>query len=1812
MRSLSFLLLMASLLSCNSLSAQLLTGERLKTLYPGAMTVRLADENPLPQYVQFLPDQHFDEAAVFDWLQKYTSLDEQTSFRLIGTEADQLGGKHYRYRQYYRGVPIQAGILILHERYGKIEAINGELFAIALANTEAGVDAQEIVTMAIAQNPAELYAWETGVAHRSGPLSEYPEPQLVWVSEGLSYRSEDFKLAYEMDIYSVKPHRHRRIWLDAASGRELATAERSCNTDTPGTADTQFSGNRPITAFETDSGTFESRETGRGNGISTYDCDYTGDYSLANFFTDDDNNWTAAEGAGEGMECHFATEQYYDLLQNEFGRNSIDGDGWELISYTRYTPDFANAFWNSEFATFGSGAAGSQLDQSLASVEVVSHEFTHGLTEFTASLIYNGESGALNESFSDIFGLYLDFKVRPEAANWIMGEESTSSGTGIRSAEDPNIHGDPDTYGGDLWVDGAGVHTNSGVQNHWYQILSDGETGTNDLGDDYEVEGVGVDVAAQIAFRNLTVYLTESSNYEDAAFYAQLAATDLYGRCSSIWTSNANAWYAVGLGAPAVDELMANFSATQVHCAIPAEVHFFNLSSYSESAFWDFGDGTTSTEWSPLHTYSAAGSYDVTLVASGCEMGFDTLFQEQYILVDPEASACDTIIMPESGTTTVEVCSGVILDPGGDGNYSDNTFSTLTVVSPTGTPFELELLMAQIEGGFDDLYIYDGPNDQAPLLAMITGTNYPVPESFQTTGDSFTLVFDTDGSVVYAGYIIQFISETGTVEPIAGFDLSDTDLELNEPLFVTDQSQESVSIWYDFGDGTVLFSANPEYRYTSPGTYTITQYVSNCLGMDTTFQEVNVMPGGSVTLDKDTICVSLLSGTSIDTTLLISNGGPGNLHFDWETSTQPEWVILEPNDGLIAAGESLNYAISIHTADLIGGVYTQDVILNTGDPEALQQSVHFKLTVIGIPDIYTNPNPQDFGIVFNTVGAQQDFKIYNPGTDVLLIDSWSNSLSDYTFSASPPFSIPARDSLTITTTLSPSGLGVLNDILSMQTNAGAYDHVLTAISAPAPEVMVDPLSICVNLEEGQTTAETITISNNGGSILNYEWATSGSIVVWMHGVDVGQEGQTVLDILSAQLPDAEVIVYDGSSPDELATLLATSRVLLMPESELGSSLVFLAASAIIQDFVNSGGGLIHCAGGEGDPVGQTGVFSGFVSSTSTNGEMDILASDHPLLNNVSTPIEALNLTTGYTFDTPLRTDVLNLQPSSTALSALQYGAGRAVYVGYDYFESDENAELILANAVNWVGQSAVGGLPSWLGLDPLSGSVEEGQQGVTTLDFDATDLLAGTYSTNLILSSNDPATPEVIVEVKLIVVAVPRTDFSANPVFSCDGVVDFTDETLNTPTSWAWDFGDGNTSTEMNPTHTYAASGTYTVSLTTCNDLGCDGLERPAYIQVDLTGTFCDTLVMENNGFEEITNCTGYIVDSGGPDGDYPNNFESLVTIQPAGATEVTLFVESFRLEGCCDYLWIYDGPDINSPLIGRYNGQELVPGDFFTSSGNSLTVRFTTDFSVTYAGFLLRYECAGVPPVANFVHEADTDCTNTWSFTNQSEHGQDYHWDFGDGVTSNQEHPTHSYGTTGEYMVSLTTSNAVGTSEYELPVSITSVPFGLAINMPTMVDMNTLVDFSPSASTNLVDAIWELGDGNFFNQENVSYTFTEAGTYPIRLQGWDASGCSIVVQQDLIVNLVDDVNELGEEEYFHYYPNPNQGELFIDVSLTQSGVSELRLTNTLGQLVYQQTLGAPQQWQDKIDLSPFPAGTYFLQLRTDDGRSITGRVQKF
>ncbi|MBO0359448.1 M4 family metallopeptidase [Hymenobacter sp. BT186] len=486
------------------------------------------------------------------------------------TDLDNLGFAHEKYTQYYKGIKVEHATYTLHAKQGKVESMSGQVERISNLSVTPSVDAKAALQRALAFVGAKKYMWEdpaeeAGLKQQeNNPAATYrPQGELVIVRNEQSTnpaRHGKPTLAWKFDVYAQSPVSRAYVYVDAHSGEVVLQDAIIKHAAATGTLATKYSGTQS-SATSTTTGGYYLREATRGSGIETYNCRKSNSYTNAVDFVDADNNWTEYANANfdnAALDAHWGAQAVYDYWKNVHARNSYNNAGAKIKSYVHFddTPGdgkgYENAYWNGSVMTYGDGY--SRFDP-LTSLDVCAHEIGHAVCSSTANLTYSNESGALNEGFSDIWGAAVEYYKAPNKATWLIGEDIDKVRPALRSMSDPNSEGQPDTYRGTSWYSGTGdnggVHTNSGVLNHWFYILSVGKTGTNDIGSAYSVTGIGIDAAAKIAYRTESVYLTASSNYAAARTYSIQAATDLYGAGSAQVTAVTNAWYAVGVGAAA-------------------------------------------------------------------------------------------------------------------------------------------------------------------------------------------------------------------------------------------------------------------------------------------------------------------------------------------------------------------------------------------------------------------------------------------------------------------------------------------------------------------------------------------------------------------------------------------------------------------------------------------------------------------------------------------------------------------------------------------------------------------------------------------------------------------------------------------------------------------------------------------------------------------------------------------------------------------------------------------------------------------------------------------------------------------------------------------------------------------------------------------------------------------------------------------------------------------------------------------------------------------------------------------------------------
>jgi Zn-dependent metalloprotease len=428
----------------------------------------------------------------------------------IHRQADALGHTHVTYRQTHKGVRVFSGLLKVHEdARERVVAANGDVFIInSKLNTEPTLTADEAAAIALDQidegdpdvNQSKLVIVDPGW-YGDPPIGEHLAYHVIVSDGSVSLRDALFVDAHTGEVLD------RWSMIQRSKDRKIYNAFNT--SELPGIP----------ARFEDDPPS-----------------------------SDDDVN-RAYDYLGDA----------YDYFSRAFGRDSIDDAGLSLIATVNseavglYCP---NAQWRG-------GSLQMLLCQGLATDDIVAHELMHGITQFTANLIYQNQSGQLNESYSDIFGELVDlfngdaaWAGSPGGTPWPTDLDYADSGsdtpnmprTGscldpavrwrvgedwqiIRDMWNPPCEGQPDrafsslqTCGGPSGADNGGVHSGSGIPNHAFAMMTDGKSFNG-----FDVTAIGPIKAAAVWYRALTVYLTPASDFEDAYYALNQAALDLIG-----------------------------------------------------------------------------------------------------------------------------------------------------------------------------------------------------------------------------------------------------------------------------------------------------------------------------------------------------------------------------------------------------------------------------------------------------------------------------------------------------------------------------------------------------------------------------------------------------------------------------------------------------------------------------------------------------------------------------------------------------------------------------------------------------------------------------------------------------------------------------------------------------------------------------------------------------------------------------------------------------------------------------------------------------------------------------------------------------------------------------------------------------------------------------------------------------------------------------------------------------------------------------------------------------------------------------------
>jgi len=416
---------------------------------------------------------------------------------LISSLTDDLGISHFKYQQFFKGVLVEGAEMLIHTGPGRPIRINGHFADNLIIDVAPKFSSEAALEIALATIDADSYMWESPAmesrlreSRQDSLATYYPSSQLVIVPPNIyaNHNTAKYQLAFKFDIYSLIPSDGKSVYVHAHLGSVIKIVQ--LVPDATGT--TLYNGNQTLTTeYRPSENDYILNDIGRGGGIHTWS--YVSPTSIEEI-DDPDNGWFSVSQR-PGVSGHWAAEMTYDYFNTTFNRDSYDGSGGALGVITNYifgtNPDNAQWWPPTSDLRLGRGGGLNTYDD-LVSLDVVGHEFGHGIDQYTANLTYSYESGALDESFADIYGTMVEFYAEGTGGNYEIGEDFWISDGKLRDMSDPHSKDDPDTYGtNDInWYDhtgctspdddNCGVHTNSGVQNYWFYLLAEGGSGTNE------------------------------------------------------------------------------------------------------------------------------------------------------------------------------------------------------------------------------------------------------------------------------------------------------------------------------------------------------------------------------------------------------------------------------------------------------------------------------------------------------------------------------------------------------------------------------------------------------------------------------------------------------------------------------------------------------------------------------------------------------------------------------------------------------------------------------------------------------------------------------------------------------------------------------------------------------------------------------------------------------------------------------------------------------------------------------------------------------------------------------------------------------------------------------------------------------------------------------------------------------------------------------------------------------------------------------------------------------------------------------------
>lgn len=1211
--------------------------------------------------------------------------------------------------------------------------------------------------------------------------------------------------------------------------------------------------------------------------------------------------------------------------------------------------------------------------------------------------------------------------------------------------------------------------------------------------------------------------------------------------------------------------VIANFATIDTICLGTAS-SFTNLSTGTELTYqWDFGDGSPiDNGTNPTHTYTFGGTYTVTLTTSGV-CGIDVHTFDVTVLYYPVA---------QISSSPAVICNGgdvsFVNNSTPDGNFTWDfgtgaTPATSTSFSPTPVTYTTsgiqEIILTINHGGCidaDTTYIDVQPfpvpdfsvtpsNGCTPLDVVITnntvdapGTTYNWTYGNGSISSAYNPVNQTyTTSTVDTTYTIQLvvISSSGCIDsleqqvtvyqlPDATFTILDDTVCSNEAMLFANNSTNATNYLWDFGDGSTSTTISPAHTFTGIGSFDVSLVAYNgngCTDTALTTIYIDSIPNASFT--NTTECFG--NPTEFTNT---STGSPTLFEWDFgdgsplDNSINPTHTYAASNSYLVTltATNGLNCSHSVSQLVQVNDVPVADFNwsqtcdgqnMNFTDA-SLNNPISWNWNFGDGSPVDINQNPSH---LYADTGSYLVELIVSGGSgclDTISMSVYVDSIPTADFNFVEACTNEALSFTNLSTVNPDTYLWDFNDgntstvvnPTHTYTTAGLYDVSLTSTYTATG----CSNTITQTVQSYPRTTPAFTANTPClGNITDFIDQTGGSPDQWEWNFGDGSPIETI------------------QNPSHLYATEGFYDIQLITENTFGCS------DTLLQQIEIYG---LPTADFSYSPVCE-GSVTQFTDNSFDDTQWQWDFGDNGVTSNQENPTHIFS--TNGSFTTELI--VFNAVGCSDTISypITVYSNPTAGFVAdtscFGYLTSFTDTSI---DAIQW--EYTFGDGTSDLNSSPTH---------VYPSD--------GTYSVQQLVT-NSNGCQDSITEI-ITVFPQPQSGFFNSTVCALD-VVDFTDTTIGAPTYWEWDFGDGSPfSNSSDPTHIYATGGLYDVTLVTGNSSGClDTTTSTVEVYTNpVAEFFADTVCfLDVTTFTDLSSDVVPIVDwfyDFGDNINQSNQQNPTYIYQAPGIYTSTLTVTN--IHGCTSDTtfdvhvnnipvaeFTYDTVCWGSPTTftdistGNVNAWEWDFGDGSTSAQGPV-VQYTYPSSGSY---LVSMEVDGGVGCTDIMFHSvqvidvltpqiggpDTACINVpVQFSDQSVSTgatiTAWSWDFGDGNTSNQQDPIHTYLNPGIYNVTLdvqTSTGCTNTGTFTVEVFAPPVPdFDLTI--PCEGQPTLFTDQSVDTNGTIISWNWNFGDGspNDINQ-NPDHLYATAGTYPVTLDIVSSNGCAASITQDAII----------------------------------------------------------------------------------------------